>query len=164
MIILFAATETVNNQYKKIKKGFTLIELLVVITIISILTSFGVARYQTSEKQARDTRRKSDLGQYRIALENFASINRSLYPTPAGSTCVDILSLCSGDFKDDFIPACPDDPRKESDVRFYQYCGSSTQYSLSSKLEISSQIWQICSSGVNCQVENYPESEDCSCP
>ena len=56
-----------------IKKGFTLIELLIVISIIGILVTIVSASFVTSQKQARDVQRKSDLKQYQNALENFAN-------------------------------------------------------------------------------------------
>jgi len=71
------------NKISKIKNsgfGFTLIELLVVISIIGILAALGIASYSRAEKNTRDTQRMSDLGQYRIALENYASANNMTYP------------------------------------------------------------------------------------
>ena len=49
--------------------GFTLVELIVVITIIGILAGFGFTNYNTSQKRARDGKRKADLEQVRSALE-----------------------------------------------------------------------------------------------
>jgi len=146
--------------------GFTLIELLVVISIIGILVSFTASRYQTAEKQARDTKRKSDLNQYRVALENYSVANNSLYPTPVGSTCVDsATSLCDGTFKTNFLPSCPDDSRK-GDTNYYQYCASGTSYTLNSMLETSGKIWQVCSVGQSCLTTQttYQTTNACLCP
>ena len=148
--------------------GFTLIELLVVISIIGVLTSIATSRYIVAEKQARDTRRKSDLNQYRLALENYAVVYNSLYPTPAVSTCVyAATSLCSDSFKTTFIPACPEDSRREaaSPTHYYWYCGSSESYTLSSMLEISGKIWQVCSNGQSClsSLTDYPTGNTCAC-
>jgi prepilin-type N-terminal cleavage/methylation domain-containing protein len=44
-----------------IKGGFTLVELLVVIAILSILSTLGLANFQSSRIKARDLSRKSDL-------------------------------------------------------------------------------------------------------
>lgn len=148
------------------KSGFTLIELLVVISIIGILVSVFTARYQTSEKQARDTKRKSDLSQYRTALENYAVVNDSLYPTPAGAVCVDAASgLCTGNFKSEFLPSCPDDQRKDEN-HYYLYCASASDYSLSAMLEGTGTIWHVCSGGQVCATEatDFPTSTGCICP
>ncbi len=50
------------------RRGFTLIELMVVISIISLLSSIVLATVKTTQMKARDTRRKQDLHQIRIAL------------------------------------------------------------------------------------------------
>jgi len=41
-------------------KAFTLIEMLVVISLIGILAALALASYAGTQKQARDTNRKSD--------------------------------------------------------------------------------------------------------
>jgi prepilin-type N-terminal cleavage/methylation domain-containing protein len=64
----------------KFRRGFTLIELLVVISIIGILAALSLASFTTSQKQARDTERKSDLSQYRSSLESYANIKNGLFP------------------------------------------------------------------------------------
>ncbi len=53
------------------KKGFTLIELLVVSTIIALLTSIGAVSYSQFLKNSRDGRRKADLEQIRMAIEQY---------------------------------------------------------------------------------------------
>ena len=56
-------------NFVKVNRGFTLIELLVVIAVIGALA--GVVLFGTSGvfETSRDTQRKSDLDQYRVALE-----------------------------------------------------------------------------------------------
>lgn len=148
------------------QEGFTLVELLVVISIIGLLISIFTARYQTAEKQARDTKRKSDLSQYRTALENYAVANGSLYPTPGAAACIDAASgLCAGSFKTEYLPSCPDDSRK-SENYYYLYCASASGYSLSAKLEGTGTIWHICSGGQVCAAETteFPTGTSCLCP
>jgi prepilin-type N-terminal cleavage/methylation domain-containing protein len=131
------------------KKGFTLIELLVVIAIIAILVGVGTARYMTAEKGARDTARKSDLNQYRIALENYASSNNSLYP---GATNGEVTNLCntgSPSFKDTYLSGvCLDDSLSSSGYHYYYYRDAAfTNYVLSARLEKTGTYYYVCSTG-----------------
>lgn len=50
------------------KKGFTLIELLVVLSIISLLSSIGLAAINSARAKARDVKRVSDLRQVKNAM------------------------------------------------------------------------------------------------
>ena len=142
-------------------RGFTLIELLVVISIIAILVGFGTARYITAEKGARDTARKSDLNQYRIALENYASSNNSLYPT-LGSTCGEVSVLCeTGGFSGNYLSGvCLDDPLSTS---HYRYCASTTSYVLSAQLEKppTTTYFVVCSNGRTGTRTSVPTSATC---
>jgi len=64
-------------------KGFTLIELLIVIAIIGVLAAIVLVAIDPAEKlaQARDSGRKSDLGQIATALEAyFTSSSNAQYP------------------------------------------------------------------------------------
>lgn len=144
-----------NTQYAISKKriGFTLIELLVVISIIGILASLLLARFGTAEKAGRDARRKSDLNQYRTALENYAIKTNGLYP---GSNVVWDASgplLCNTLKTGGYLSACPQDPRQDGLTYFYRYQSSdpgvppgATQYYLWADLE-NGGFWYVCASG-----------------
>jgi len=143
------------------KKGFTLIELLVVISIIGVLAALALVSFGPSQKQARDTQRKSDLKQYQTSLENFSNEHNSLYPSKTSTTLAS--SLCS-DFG--ISGECPDDP-KESNSYSYISNGSgspsndATDYVLWSVSESAGGYWVICSSGMAGAVTSAPASVNC---
>lgn len=147
----------------KVKKnfGFTLIEILVVISIMGILLAFATNQYTQAERQARDSQRKSDLNQYRVALENYASANNGSYP--------EVICLLSGEHhnigpEDGLCPvsvpltnpvkqfaevylsgSCLNDVR-EDESYYYFYCSNKTNYSLGAKLETGG-FYEVCSNG-----------------
>lgn len=134
-------------------KGFTLIELLVVISLIGILAALALVSYTGSQKQARDTQRKSDLKQYQNALEIFANKNNGLYPSRTASAGVAASTTLCTDLS---ISTCPEDSRNAEDSTFtyrYQSDGSgsgtvdATKYVLWGKLENTSNYWVICTDG-----------------
>lgn len=144
------------------KKGFTLIELLVVISIIGILAAMVTASFTSSQRQARDVSRKSDLSQYRTSLEAYANQYSGLYPVfssridPSTNLCVP-LGLGTN---------CPEDPKNKSDDNYYySYMtdASGTQYVLWSKLEnvSSTTYWIVCSTGKSGQANSNPSSGVC---
>ena len=55
----------------KTRSGFTLIELLVVIGLIMILTTVVITSLSSSQAQARDNARMTDLKNMQLALERF---------------------------------------------------------------------------------------------
>lgn len=63
----------------RLRKGFTLIELLIVIVIIGILAVGLVPKVIDAPKKARDTVRKTDLNQIKIAVESYYS-DKGSYP------------------------------------------------------------------------------------
>lgn len=60
-------------------EGFTLIEILVVIVIIASVSVIGIFIIGAKIKQARDARRRSDLSEIRVGLEQYYS-EQSVYP------------------------------------------------------------------------------------
>lgn len=76
-------------------KGFTLIELLIVIAIVGVLAALVLVALDPAEKlrQARDSGRKSDIGQIATALEAYyTSAATASYPTIGGAGCPGALS------------------------------------------------------------------------
>lgn len=139
---------------KTINKGFTLIELLVVISIIGLLAGLALLSFSTSQKQARDANRKSDIKQYQAGLELYANKNNGFFPSRTdGSGVAASTTLCT----DLEISPCPEDTRNGEDSSYtylYQTDGSdggsidASFYVLWSKLENSADYWVVCSSGV----------------
>lgn len=87
------------------RNGFTLIELLIVIAIMAILGSLALSAFSTARKQARDVQRKSELTQYKTALESFYAAYQSypIYPLPSGSGSPAVSNLNQGIFASDSI-------------------------------------------------------------
>lgn len=121
--------------------GFTMIELLIVISIIGILASLALVTFSGSQKQARDTNRRSDIKQYQNALEQFANQNNGLYPSRTDASGAAASSALCSDLS---LTTCPEDPRNSEDANFtyrYQSDGSgtptvdATQYILWARLE-----------------------------
>lgn len=131
--------------------GFTLVEMLIVISIVGLLASLTIVSFTSSQKQARDTQRKSDLKQYATALEGYANENNSLYPERATTVSAkDTLCVDMG------ITSCPEDPKNSADSTFtynYQSDGASTgtakatKFVLWVKIERTTDYWVVCSDG-----------------
>lgn len=147
---------------KKIK-GFTLIELLVVISIIGILAGLGTARYLVAQKHARDTQRKSDLNQYRVALENYASANNSVYPSGVNG---EITALCDSGFATDYLSGgCINDVMgSEASYSDYVYYSDGIDYVLGAQMEVekdNKSYYEVCSTGRSGFVSSLPNDQNC---
>ena len=131
-----------------------MIELLVVISIIGILAALGMVSFTSSQKQARDIQRKSDLKQYQTSLENYAGNNGGLYPSRVSAVNASV-SLC----QDLGLSGCPEDPKYANDPDYTRYKYNSdgsgggapeaVKYVLWAKLEGSANYWVVCSTGTS---------------
>lgn len=143
----------------KTKKGFTLIEMLVVVSLIGILSALALVSFTSSQKQARDVQRKSDLKQYQTLLENYANSNDGLYPIRASAVSADV-TLCS----DLDLTNCIADPKNVSPY-LYRYISDSggVEYLLFGALEnvSTTNYWIVCSSGKNGTSTSVPSSSSC---
>lgn len=140
------------------KKGFTLIELLIVMSIIGILAALTLAGFGAARKNARDTQRKSDLAQYKVALEAYASNNNGLYPfnvCPSPAACSGTSEANSGIFQDatnspivnEYLDSHIEDPIDSTAYRYRYWQGSNgREYKLAADLETGGS-WVLCSNG-----------------
>ncbi|HTY40073.1 MAG TPA: type II secretion system protein [Candidatus Paceibacterota bacterium] len=112
------------------KSGFTLIEMLIVIAVIGILASIVLVGLGPIQKQARDSRRVSDLRQVQTALEIYNTKNSGYYAyeTKNGSWAAFTAAVETGAG----VGRLPDDPTAS---QHYQYDGTATTYVLGATLE-----------------------------
>lgn len=122
-----------NKAAKKHSKGFTLIELLIVVVLLGVLSSVVMVSFSASQKRTRDINRKSDLSQFRSALESYANKSNGLYPIH--STVVASDSICSADLG--LTLTCPLDPKNGTAPYGYKYVSDAagTKYLLYAYLE-----------------------------
>lgn len=162
------------QEKKRHLSAFTLIELLVVISIIGILTVLVAANLNSARSRARDTARKSDLAQYRNALEIYANANGGLYPIFTTTTDATTESFCTllG------FPgtSCPKDPQAADTGNTYNYRSDgagaagtpgATQYFLWATLEYggsTTYYWVVCSNGKSGQTSTAIPPSGGSCP
>jgi len=66
------------------RNAFTLIELIVVISIIGILAAMSIGSYSNIQKSARDAKRKSDLKDIELALQQYYADNKQF---PKAGSC-----------------------------------------------------------------------------
>ncbi len=136
------------KQLLKSHNGFTLIELLVVISIIGILAGLTLSSYSGAQKQARDSQRRSDLNQYRNALETYASANNGKYPSTSGdSVSGTSIFINPGVLIPTFLGSLLNDPVPATYTYYYFGDGSSGLiYKMYASMETGS-YWIVCSGG-----------------
>lgn len=148
------------------KKGFTLIELLVVIAIIGLLSSIGSVAMGPARKNARDTRRMSDIRQINLAMEmcydDSVCSGLKKYPTWTADT-----NLANQTIDKDGTPlylAIQPDPLDSGD-QIYKYIGGTDQYyCIAVKLEAPTTATWFCASNKGVISKEYagpPTVNDC---
>lgn len=147
-------------QYNKIR-GFTLIELLIVIVILGVLGSVVIASFTSSQKAARDANRKSDLSQFRNALEAYANKNSGLYPIH--TNYYSTSTLCSSDLG--LSITCPVDP-KTGNAYTYRSDSGGTKYIVYASIEkppngYTNYYFGLCSTGNAVEKGSAPRVTDC---
>jgi len=129
------------------QKGFTLIELLIVICIIGILMTLVVLSLSDLRKRARDTRRKADLTQLRVALNLYYEDNNFFYPecgyideelSDFGATadCYYItLSSALSEGARPYVGKMPEDP-KNVEPYVYKYVSDGDKFVMTYEAEV----------------------------
>jgi prepilin-type N-terminal cleavage/methylation domain-containing protein len=67
------------------QKGFTLIELMVAIAIVAVLSTIGITLFQSTQSQARDSRRRQDIDAFSTVLETNFNPTTGVYTTPTAA-------------------------------------------------------------------------------
>jgi prepilin-type N-terminal cleavage/methylation domain-containing protein len=143
------------------KRGFTLIETLIVFSLLGVLAIIFLSSLNpvAQIKKGRDTNRRSDLSQYRNALESYAAANHTLYPRFSDSGLPHQISegaagidLCEVLTDGGYTSGCPVDDRTAyyywSDGGLPSGSGTpdATQYVLWTDLE-TGDYWVVCADG-----------------
>lgn len=108
------------------KKGFSIVELTVVIAVLGILTTIVIISYNGFQERTRDSERKSDIAQLRIALDKYYADN-SQYP----GVCASDDTACSTQALETelspYINSIPIDPKfDDASASRYEYTRGGT--------------------------------------
>ena len=115
-------------------------EIMIVMIIIGILATLGVGGFQSSQRKARDSRRKSDLQQVAKSLEAYYN-DKGQYPIHSGTYtimgCANESSCAWGDtFEDEndtiYMIELPSDPAVNQN---YLYESDGTEFRIYARLE-----------------------------
>lgn len=109
------------NTKVKLNPGFTLIELLIVVTIIVVL---GIAILLAINPMSQifkgyDARRKADLNQIKIALENYYADHECYPQFPSVDSSGRPTYTCGSDFLKPYLASMPCDPNSKSPYVIY---------------------------------------------
>lgn len=136
---------------KRDQRGFTLIELLVVIAIIAVLAALVLAALSSAQKGARDSKRRSDLNQYRTALVQYNS-DGNAYPTTAATIASGATSLSGGSLAPlqtgNYVSQVPAPPATGATAQqTYYYFSNGSGFALCTQLERSAKWLFVTSTG-----------------
>lgn len=116
--------------------GFTLVEILVVVGLLGILITISLSSFSNTLRKGRDSKRKSDLEQLRVAMELYRSENGSYPAGAAGSTEGALKSTLTVPVAYIGASVFPKDPRSSSGYNYYYQQQSSSTYRLCTYLEV----------------------------
>lgn len=109
------------------RQGFTLMELLVVMGIIVLLMGVGIVSYTSTNKKARDAKRKADIESIRSALELYRS-DQGRYPSLSvnASNCLTATSITAGSTT--YLAVVPKDIKDDGATYCYKYSLGASPY------------------------------------
>lgn len=113
---------------KKKKTGFSVIEVLIITAILVLLSVASIFAYQTVMARGRDSERKSDLQQIRIALEDYYNDN-GCYPDASQ------LDSCGGSELSPYLSIYPCDPGSLDPYLYVPAADACDGYRLQTHLE-----------------------------
>jgi len=117
------------------KKGYTLIEILIVVAIIAILSVAGVFMIGGKIKSARDEKRKSDIHDIQMGLEQYY-LNEEEYPATGSLNWGGSMKDTSGNV---LVSHIGEDPINEGAYQYsYQATASADNYDICAQLELES--------------------------
>ena len=166
------------KKIKKMQKGFTLIELLVVVAIIAILALIALLAINPVEmaRRSRDSRRLSDLGTLRRAIDLSLADGKALKGTTAehytnnsavaGALTASSLTNLVGMDISKYLSTIPQDPSYAADATTIQTtdgtCGATPGTAQTAK---SAMIYSFTSDGSGYVLSARLEStENCAVP
>ncbi len=99
--------------------GFTLVEILVVIGLLGVLTTAGLTSYSRTQKNSRDAKRKADLEQLRVGLEQYRADNSAYPNVTAGSTETNLKPSMTAPVPYFSATSFPKDPQNRQNFFYY---------------------------------------------
>lgn len=127
------------NLYAKVTqrndRGFTLIELLVVIAIIAVLAALVLAALSSAQKGSRDSKRKSDLNQYKTSLAQYASDRSGNFVSSGGAVNIDSTGGPLSVLKPDYYTAAGFATDPKSGQNYTYNSAGDTKFGICATLE-----------------------------
>lgn len=121
-------------------RGFTFIEVLVVAVLVTVLATIAMVAYTGAARSTRDSRRKQDVSNIRVALESYRQANGEYPPAAGCPTAQAGWSDCAAEWivglEPTYMHDLGQDPRQSAGWNGYGYIRQSdTEYLLIVYLE-----------------------------
>lgn len=143
-----------------------MVEILIAISVLGFLTvaTISLLNPRAQLGKGRDATRRSDLNQYRIALEAYSVVNHGVYPdhdTAVVANSTSGTDLCD-DLSPNYMEACPVDPLNR-DTYIYYYISDADGYDAALYVGLEAEedhYWVVCVSGVSGEVTDADSPPD----